>query len=169
MLGAEAAPDFSDPLGLIEACHGRIAAQCELLQKMVVHQNRHGADDELAAAARRVLRYFDMAAPLHHQDEEQDLFPALAGIADLQALIQHLAEEHQQHNALWQALREDLLKILEGRASDQLAAHSEPFIAAYLEHARIENEQILPRARKVLDVATLATLGKNMQRRRQVD
>jgi len=28
-------------------------------------------------AAQGILRYFDTAGQLHHQDEEQDLFPAL--------------------------------------------------------------------------------------------
>ena len=38
----------------------------------------HGVDADAVAGARRVARYFDSAAPLHHADEELDLFPLLA-------------------------------------------------------------------------------------------
>ena len=30
-----AAPDFSDPLGLLAACHERMLANCALLQRML--------------------------------------------------------------------------------------------------------------------------------------
>jgi len=166
MLG-NAAPDFSDPVGLIEACHGRIATQCELLRKMIAYQQEHGADAEMADAAKRVLRYFDVAAPLHHADEEQDLFPALQDIPELQPLIQRLQDEHAEHHALWLTLREDLLRIADGDTAEQLESNSEPFIHAYLQHAEIENTQILPRAREVLESETLARIGKAMQQRRQ--
>jgi len=163
----EPAPDFSDPIGLLEACHSRIAENCELLQRMCDHQDAHGADDELITAAHRVMRYFDLAAPLHHADEEQDLFPALAGGADLAPLITRLQAEHDEHEALWQGLRKELMIIVAGRRSTLLRQRVEPFTKAYLEHAEIENRQILPQARQILDSNTLARIGASMARRRQ--
>jgi hemerythrin-like domain-containing protein len=163
----EAAPDFSDPIGLLEACHGRIEQNCALLQRMCDHQDTQGADADLAAAAQTVMRYFDIAAPLHHADEEQDLFPALAGEADLQQLIRRLQTEHAEHEMLWQTLRTDLERLVGGHAAETLRAHAQPFIAAYRQHADIENQQILTRARQVLGGTTLARIGEAMAQRRR--
>jgi hemerythrin-like domain-containing protein len=162
----QAAPDFSDPIGLLQACHGRIQKQCQLLRKMCAYQERHGVDDELISDARGVLRYFDIAAPLHHADEERDLFPALAGIAELQPLMQQLTREHKEHDALWHTLRRDLEEIAGGSPCGRLREHSEPFIRAQLAHIAIENESLLPRAREVLDAGSLAQIGDAMARRR---
>jgi len=162
-----AAPDFSDPIGMLQACHGRIQAQCELLRRMSDYQGRHGVDQELTSAAQRVLRYFDIAAPQHHADEEQQLFPALAGNAELQSLIQRLTAEHAEHDRLWQVLRLDLQRIMGGRPSRQLHEHSEPFIQASLAHVSIENRRILPHARASLDAQTLRKIGEAMAQRRQ--
>jgi len=167
LLDTEVAPDFSDPIGLLEACHGRIAQHCELLQRMCEHQDTHGADPELADAAGKVLRYFDIAAPHHHADEERDLFPALAGETDLAELIAQLQAEHEQHDRLWQTLRQDLHKVTNGQVAPALRQHTNPFVEAYLQHAEIENQHILPRARSVLDTETLAAIGTAMATRRQ--
>lgn len=37
-------------------------------------------DVQAQAAAAQILRYFNVAAPLHHQDEDEDLFPALLAL-----------------------------------------------------------------------------------------
>ena len=164
---AEAAPDFSDPIGLLEACHQRIERQCELLRNLCAYQDTHGVDPELIGATQGVLRYFDIAAPQHHADEEQDLFPALAGVAELQPLIRRLTLEHAQHEALWNTLRRDLQQISGGTACQVLREHSEPFIRAQQAHVAIENECILPRARLELHAQQLAQIGNAMARRRQ--
>lgn len=163
----EPAPDFSDPIGLLEACHGRIAENCQLLQRMCDHQDRHGADRELIAAAQKVMRYFDLAAPLHHADEEQDLFPALAEEDHLAQLIARLQAEHAELETLWQGLREELAVVVTGRRSTQLRQRVATFVTAYLKHADIENRQILPRARELVDADTLARIGASMENRRK--
>ena len=69
LLGA-VAPGFDRPLDVLEACHGRIAKQCDTLEKMLAHLPAHGADVQAQQAARAVLAYFDTAAVHHHDDEE---------------------------------------------------------------------------------------------------
>jgi hemerythrin-like domain-containing protein len=163
----KAAPDFSDPIGLLEACHGRIEQHCSLLRRMCDHLDAHGADADIAAAASSVLRYFDIAAPLHHADEEQDLFPALGREAELHRLLTRLKAEHTQHAALWQALRPELLELVEGQVPGRLRERVEPFISANLGHLAIENEQVLPRARETLKSTELAQIGEAMAQRRR--
>jgi hypothetical protein len=73
-----AAPGFDDPLGMLCACHGRIARQLATLDRLQRHLPEHGCDVDARAAARGILRYFDTAALNHHADEEASVFPRLA-------------------------------------------------------------------------------------------
>lgn len=68
---------FEVPLEMLAACHGRVQHQCKTLLRLVTHLQTHGADRPAQEAANAVMRYFDTAARHHHEDEEQDLFPAL--------------------------------------------------------------------------------------------
>jgi len=67
-----------------------------------------------------VLRYFESAAVHHHADEENDLFPALLkAMADsdtnpIRQLMQQLVAEHRQLEALWRAVRAQLLPVARG-------------------------------------------------------
>lgn len=166
MLG-ELAPDFSDPIGLIEACHGRIVAQCELLRKMIGHQQRHGADPELASAATRVLRYFDIAAPLHHQDEEQDLFPLLNRQSlKLADIVFRLKQDHEKLDQLWQQLLPDLKKPGALAENPDFGEHAAAFCAGYRAHIETEEKQLLDMARHILSEKQLQEMGRAMARRR---
>nr|WP_296752129.1 hypothetical protein [Thioalkalivibrio sp.] len=43
MLGmGEATPSFEDPLGVLRACHRRIAERLDLLERLPEHVERHG-------------------------------------------------------------------------------------------------------------------------------
>ncbi len=161
----ETAPDFSDPLALLAACHGRMLGLCDLLERLPAHQATHGNDDELAAAANRLLRYFDQAAPLHHQDEEQDLLPLLGD--RLESAVRHrLEREHEEQHALWARLRADLLAAIEGRPHPLEAAQIQAFVEACRSHIDFEETQVLPLARTTLDAEALARLGRAMAARR---
>jgi len=109
-----AAPGFDDPLEMLQACHGRITAQCDTLQRLVAHLQMQGNDEQAGQAARAILRYFDTAGQHHHQDEEQDLFPALLASGDpsAAAYIERLLGEHTQMNNAWRALRPLLRAIV---------------------------------------------------------
>ena len=164
----ETAPDFSAPLALLIACHGRMLGLCELLERLPEHQAAHGNDDELAAAANRLLRYFEQAAPLHHQDEEQDLLPLLGD--RLEPAVRHrLEKEHEEQHALWTRLRAALLAAAEGRAPPLEVTQIHAFAAACRSHIDFEERQILPLARATLDAEALAQLGRAMAARRGLD
>ena len=68
---------FEQPFEMLDACHDRGRRTLELMGKLQTHLQTHGCDDSARQAARDVQRYFDIAAPLHHQDEELHIFPAL--------------------------------------------------------------------------------------------
>lgn len=162
------APDFSDPLGLLAACHRRMAAQCALLECVLHRLPEQGADDEVGAAAARVRRYFEQAAPQHHADEEQDLFPLLASTPGLGRLIADLQREHAHLDAAWRALAPALTRLEGGEVARGLHAAVEIFVTAYRAHVAREDAGILPAARERLGADQLRVLGRRMAQRRGV-
>src|SRR5689334_2494815 len=68
---------FDQPFEMLHACHERVRRSLRLLQRLVAHAQVHGADAQVREAAADVLRYFDLAAPAHHEDEERHLVPRL--------------------------------------------------------------------------------------------
>jgi len=162
------APTFDDPLGMLEACHGRISAQCVLLDKLAKHLGARGWDDQVGQAATQILRYFDTAGQFHHQDEEVDLFPQLLASGDPAAagLIAVLLAEHRELEQLWQALRPGLLGLGSGtltRLEDGIVPR---FNAGYAAHIALENTRLLPLAERLLDFNQRAVLGRRMAARR---
>lgn len=169
-----------DPVGMLSACHGRVRKQCATLKALMPHLHTKGADDEAAAAAHRVMRYFDEAAVHHHADEEEDLFPRLMkalqtstiGTAeknDVQVLLSRLRQEHASMGAAWQTVRTYLLKVRSHQLPDLAPMQPliERFTQAYEAHTALEDEQLLPLARRLLEESAIESLGQQMKARRQ--
>jgi hemerythrin-like domain-containing protein len=169
LLGA-AAPGFDRPLDVLEACHGRIARQCDTLGKLLAHLPTHGADIQAQQAAGAVLTYFDTAAVHHHDDEERNLFPLLeqAGAPGACDLVESLTLEHDELALLWRRLRGQLQQIEAGSAAVLDEALTYRFVALNRSHLEFENTRVLPLARQVLDAAAIERLGRAMAARRNV-
>ncbi len=169
LLGA-AAPGFDRPLDVLEACHGRIAKQCDTLEKLLAHVPVHGADAQSQQAARAVQTYFDTAAVHHHDDEERNLFPLLeqANAPGACDLVETLTLEHDELALLWRRLRAQLQLIEVGTAAVLDSALVTRFIAMNRAHLEFENTHVLPLARRVLGAAEIERLGRAMAARRGV-
>ena len=165
-----AAPGFGRPLEVLEACHGRIAKQCDTLEKLLAHLPTHGADTQAQQAARAVMAYFDTAAVHHHDDEERNLFPLLeqAGAPGACDLVETLTLEHDELALLWRRLRVALQQIASTEASSLDAALTRRFITLNRSHLEFENTHVLPLARQVLAAADIERLGRAMAARRGV-
>ena len=158
----EPAPGYDDPLGMLAACHRRIERQLATLDRLRRHLPAHGCDADARAAAAGILRYFDTAAPHHHADEEESVFPRLVAAApDARALVETLAREHEALAANWQRLR-PVLAALTAELIDGVRA-------AYAAHIAIEEAELIPWAARSFDAATLATVAGEMAARRGVD
>ncbi len=169
LLGA-AAPGFDRPLDVLEACHGRIAKQCNTLEKLLAHLPVHGADAQAQQAARAVLTYFDTAAVHHHDDEERNLFPLLeqAGAAGACDLVEALTLEHDELALLWRRLRVGLQRIESGEFASLDEALAQRFVALNRAHLEFENTHVLPLARQILVTADIERLGRAMAARRNL-
>lgn len=167
------AAGFDQPFEMLSACHDRVRRSLALLGRLVDHVAAQGHDEASRSAARDVLRYFDLAAPHHHEDEERHVFPALLarGDAALAADVARLRADHVRMTALWQALRPRLQAWAEATASraDDAALRpaAEAFRAAYAEHLVLEDTRVFPAARAVVDAHAQAAMGAEMAFRRR--
>ncbi|RZJ56377.1 MAG: hemerythrin domain-containing protein [Acidovorax sp.] len=163
---------FEQPFAMLEACHERVQRTLALLGRLRGHVQTHGADEPARQAARDVLRYFDIAAPLHHEDEELHVFPPLLaqGPVEVVALVQRLLQDHRDMVADWAAARQPLQALVEGRADAFGAADGavlDRFAERYARHIEDEERVAYPAARGLLPGATLQAMGLEMAGRRQ--
>lgn len=162
------APDFSDPLGLLRACHQRIQAQCETLERIVAHLKEHEVDAQTREACTQVLRYFNTAAKQHHADEEENLYPLLSRQSlKLADIVHRLKQQHSELERAWEDLQARLGKP--ASLSEDLEAFAttvEHFCHDYREHIALEEEELLFMAQHILGPDELRSLGNAMAERR---
>jgi hemerythrin-like domain-containing protein len=160
---------FDQPYDMLLACHERMERSLALLERLAQHLHQHGCDAQARSAATDVLRYFDVAAPLHHQDEELHVLPRLrdqghAGVAA------RLRADHQVMEHDWARLRPDLLGVVDGRMGERelpgATARWTQFATLYRRHLAAEESIAFPSARVGLAPEQLQTMGEEMAQRR---
>ncbi|MBY0410484.1 MAG: hemerythrin domain-containing protein [Burkholderiaceae bacterium] len=156
---------------MLEACHERVQRTLGLLQRLREHIARVGADASARSAAHDVLRYFNIAAPLHHQDEELHVFPLLRvhGAAEVKTLVLQLQCDHVCMTADWAAARTPLQALVDGQTQAFTAdAHAafDRFAERYSAHIAAEEHLAYPAALALLPPAALVAMGHEMAVRR---
>ena len=165
---------FDQPFEMLEACHDRVRRSLALLGRLLAYLSDHPHDAQSRSAARDVLRYFELAAPLHHQDEERHVFPRLAGDADaaLTDAVARLRADHARMESLWAQLRpvlQDWAGEVAGAAPDEPARQvAAAFVELYAQHLEVEETLIFPAARARMDDAGLQSMSLDMAQRRAV-
>ena len=161
------APDFSDPLGLLRACHERVLNHCDTLEKLAAHLGDKGLDQDAKEAAAQVHKYFSVAGKHHHQDEEQNIFPPLARTSlKLADLVHQLKQEHEKLDALWAGLAPLLARPASIEDIDAFGEMARQFADAYRAHVRRENEDLLDIAQHIFSSDELKKIGEKMAERR---
>jgi hemerythrin-like domain-containing protein len=172
LVGAPGA-GFEEPFEMLEACHQRVRRMLTLLERLRAHVAAHGSDAQARQAARDVARYFDMAAPQHHLDEELHVFPPLLAQGDpaVRALVERLQREHLEMDSRWQQARR-VLALIAGGAVERLEseddARLEAFAALYGSHLENEEGIVFPAAQALVDAPARHAMGQEMSRRRGV-
>ncbi|THC42883.1 pyridoxamine 5'-phosphate oxidase [Massilia sp. Mn16-1_5] len=170
----DTAPGFDQPIAVLKHCHGRIRKQLATLERLLSHLPEHGADEQARQAAGAVLKYFEKAAHLHHDDEEQDLIPMLRAVAQgedaatLQALAPIILQDHKEMDALWQDLHEQLTAIADGSANVLSSTNVQRFVQRYTAHMEREESTMAPMAMRLFTPEQMTQLGTAMQRRRGI-
>ncbi len=156
---------FDQPFEMLSACHERVQRSLALLGRLAAHLPSAGADQPARDAAGDVLRYFDIAAPHHHEDEERHVLPRLRAQGQ-GAVADRLAADHGAMHAAWTALRPGLLALRDdGRVPDTSAWAA--FAALYDAHIALEEQHAYPAVRAALVASDLASMGEEMAGRRR--
>ena len=170
------APDagFEQPFAMLDACHERVRRSLDLLRRLVEHLQTVGHDTDARNAAHDVWRYFELAAPAHHADEERHLVPRLQQSGDLWLadVARRLLADHEALRAVWDQLGPLLREVhesvsaLSARSLNALHAHTGQFIAIHERHLRLEDSFVFPAVRERMDSDELTAMGREMQQRR---
>ena len=163
---------FDTPIALLKECHRRVEDQCETLARLVPHLATHGSDQAAAEAAEAVVRYFELAAPKHHADEEDDLLPALresvagSDAVCLREMCEGLLADHEALAQQWQALRAVLRTVIDRQPARLEAAAVQAFAEHYRAHIAFEEGELFPMAERLLTAPVLEGIGRRMRQRR---
>ena len=166
---------FAQPLSLLRSCHDKILHFSAALYELSVALEKEAWNASYITTADQIRRYFNIAGPEHHLDEEHHLFPAIMSLdptcKDPQSLvmikqINELIKEHVESDQIWQQL--DTLLAEQSTDFQQLQQLSLTFKNHMIEHAGIENNQIFPFAEKYISEAEFKKMGKAIAKRRGV-
>ena len=162
---------FDEPFAMLAACHERVERMLQLLERLAEHLPTHGCDRQAADAARDVMRYFDLAAPAHHEDEERHVLPALRAAGD-DAFAAQLQQEHRELQRRWAELRASLVLVQQGAwcaaATGTGFDDWKAFAVLYRAHAAAEEALAFPLVQAATDAPAQRAMGEEMAHRRGV-
>ena len=168
-------PSFESPLELLDSCHDKILQYSSALYKLTQALPAEGWTKQLETSADQIRRYFNVAGPEHHLDEEKHIFPAIIALdpqftnpesLEMLHVINRLIKEHVETDVLWESLD----NMLSERSEDfeTLEELAQQFAEDMIEHATIENDVIFPYVKKHLSEKDLKKIGSDIAKRRGV-
>jgi hemerythrin-like domain-containing protein len=163
---------------MLQACHERLQRMLGLLMRLLNHLQQHGVDAQGQAAARDIMRYFDLSGPAHHEDEERHVLPALRSDSRPEAhdWARRIHEDHLEMTRQWGHIRQDLQQVIDTATGSSGSAASPPgmtqrwqdFERLYLTHMALEDSCAYPFAASKLSPEQTAAMGEEMATRRGV-
>lgn len=165
-------PDkFLSPLTAILSEHDRQLVISEWLLQLANDQRLRPVLEEAAA----LLAFLTRDLPLHHKDEEDDLFPMLrlrcTSEDAIDGILAELDRDHAAESFLIRDIDVDLGVIVDGRELEnpgRFFTSLRIFAEGQKRHLLWENKVVLPLARRRLTRKDLEALGRNMAARRGI-
>ena len=166
---------YDEPFEMLIACHERVQRMLELLDRARMHALTKGCDANLNSAFTDVMRYFDLAAPQHHLDEELHVFPIVLakGNQSQKELVSVLIQDHETMAHLWQSVRSILSEVLQTPRDLPVFSHRDnalidDFRNAYAKHISNEELSIYPASTEYMTQNDFASMSEEMKVRRGV-
>ena len=144
---------WNEPIEMLYACHSKVKRFCHQLSILPSYLEKNGVNQAVLNDVKIILQYFNQAAPLHHDDEEKDFFPAL------------IAKVHVDLHENWRLLSEQLNALIAQEREDVDATLIQRFVLGYDKHIAIE-EPLFELGKQHLSEAELNSIGKVMSKRR---
>lgn len=161
------APTWDDPIEMLYACHDKVKKFCNQLEQLPKYLTEYGCNDMVRQAIAQIMHYFNTAAPLHHADEELDLFPELLKCYPVsETIINELIEQHTKLHQNWDILNHQLQEILDGYR-DVIDSNIIQLFTQNYDHHILQEEQLFEWSQRYISEAILHQLGRNMAKRRQ--
>lgn len=172
-IGAKADSGFDDPIGMLTDCHRRIELFLGMLCTVAERAVGRELTGEEAAAVRSALQYFRTGGVRHTADEEESLFPRLraAQRADSLAKLEGLEADHHEAAALHESVEQLYSEWmtnerLRPEREEELRTATNRLRGLYQAHIAVEESVVFPQAAKVLDRATITSMGQEFRTRR---
>lgn len=173
-IGAKPDSGFDNPIGMLTDCHRRIEQFLNILCVVAERAAGRALTGEESAAVQASLQYFRVGGQRHNADEEESLFPRLRASGAQKELseIESLESDHQDADRL----HTDIATLYEKWIStgplglkdeDDLLAGTQHLKRLYTEHIRLEEQVVFPRAAKLLNKESIATIGEEFRARRE--
>lgn len=157
-----------DAMEMLERSHHQLEQRLATLRNAARALAGGGTEANLEDV-RDVLRFLERGAVRHVDDEEQSLFPRLAAHEPVADVIQTLRGQHRDHERLHAELAElspALLLPCPPEVAAALTSIADRLTAEYAAHLELEDRELLPAARAVLDPDQLEAMLAEMQARR---
>lgn len=159
---------WDEPIEMLYACHGKVKNFCRQLQILPDYIEKNGCNEAVKNDVKQILNYFNQSAPLHHDDEEKDFFPALIKqVPTAQAEVDLLEQQHVALHKNWDELSTQLVALLNGERANVDRELIKRFVSGYDSHIAIE-EPLFELGREHLAESELQSIGKIMADRRKV-
>ena len=158
---------FAEPIDMLYACHGKVRRFCSQIGMLSDYIAEHGCNQVVLQATRQISQYFNVAAPLHHEDEEENFFPLLLQYApQAQESVDELLRQHISLHANWDAVFAEFSKLEADHNYIPDAAVFARFVAGYDVHLGIE-EPLFDMGKQFIPQEKLAEIGEIMAARRR--
>ena len=162
----QTAPSWDEPIEMLFACHGKVKKFCGQLRQLPDYLDKNGVNTIAKEAIVQIKTYFDKAAPLHHEDEEQDFFPTLLQYApQAQSDVDELERQHIILHQSWTNMRMQLDELLSDQRTQLDDEVLNTFLQGYDRHIAIE-EPLFDLGREVIPETERRAIGKIMAARR---
>ncbi len=159
---------WDEPIEMLYACHGKVKSFCRQLQLLPDYLEKNGVNQAVKNDVQQILNYFNQSAPLHHDDEEKDFFPALIKQRpEAQTDVDLLEAQHIELHRNWDELSAQLVALLNGEIQQIDRELIQRFVAGYDQHIAIE-EPLFELGREHLSQEELNSIGQIMADRRRV-
>jgi hemerythrin-like domain-containing protein len=165
-------PTLDEPLAFLRACHRRIEERIQILERAVAAFAEPGHPQWLEAmdAVQMAFAYFEESGRRHAEDEERSLFPRLRRVDGCGDVLDALERDHREEDALRHELGAIARGLREPNETPVAVARLPEIVAAFgrhfRAHIRTEEEQVLPRAERLLSAEDLAAIAAEMRERR---
>jgi len=162
--------DFSDGLVALKAYHEDFLERGKPLLQLVFDLKTKGMNEAYANQCINTYCHYEHANHLHHQDEEQALFPLLIGKSALfDGMIERLMLDHEEIEKAWSLLAAQLKQPESIKDFERLQVLAIDFEKLQREHLTREDEDFSPQVKAALSNEQREQVGAKMAALRHLE